>query len=410
MELNTPLSELSDPTYNSSQSTQENIQQKRDGYKIDLNSYKKDKITVRFSFFYPPLITTIVVAIGYISFFFEAGILPFLTIFFIIGFVLFLILFIKKYKIEVYKLNNIIYANVKNIFSCNKIQLSGNLHFYYKNVYIDEDSNKNHFFIINDIENKIDLDKSEIKQKPVKLFYHFEDIDKIKADKIINNFEENTNNNDNPILFDIIKYMGKTTNNLINDPHHVINRFLKFGEYFYTLYLDSPLIENSFDSSCCLYVALMYNAPFLFFSVIFLYIKEDKNIFYRFIGVFGLILINIIIFLLCKCCSTCRAHDSRIDFIYSKDFKRLFIGIVNYDEKSYIRTFEYQTEQIDHFYFQKPEFNYNNYYFKVLLKYNNVNEAIYQFKKIDKDDQEGLEYILNGKANNNKDYITPNYN
>lgn len=44
------------------------------------------------------------------------------------------------------------------------------------------------------------------------------------------------------------------------------------------------------------------------------------------------------------------------------------------------------------------------------MKYNNVNEAIYQFKKIDKDDQEGLEYILNGKANNNKDYITPNYN
>jgi hypothetical protein len=31
MELNTPLSELSDPTYNSSQSTQENIQKKKKG-------------------------------------------------------------------------------------------------------------------------------------------------------------------------------------------------------------------------------------------------------------------------------------------------------------------------------------------------------------------------------------------
>ena len=56
--------------------------------------------------------------------------------------------------------------------------------------------------------------------------------------------------------------------------------------------------------------------------------------------------------------------------------------------------------QIEHFYFQKPEHNRGNYILKVLLKNNKVNETIYRLKNIDKDYQAGIEYILNGKLNN----------
>ena len=71
-------------------------------------------------------------------------------------------------------------------------------------------------------------------------------------------------------------------------------------------------------------------------------LHENTNIFIKLGGAFGWIIIHTLIFLLAKCCFTCCGHNSRIDFIFSKDFERIFIGIVNYNEESYTHTFEYQ--------------------------------------------------------------------
>jgi len=106
----------------------------------------------------------------------------------------------------------------------------------------------------------------------------------------------------------------------------------------------------------------------------------------------------IFLFLLCACYAKCRSHDSRIDFIYSKDFDRIFIGIVNYKLNGYSRTFEYKTDEIEKFLFQKSEHKNGHTKFIVLLK-NETMIQIKEFKVIDAYEQEGIEYILNEKLN-----------
>ena len=131
--------------------------------------------------------------------------------------------------------------NEQNIFFCNKAQLNGDIHFYYA-IEITEDTETKHFFIINDIKESIDLDTTEIKQKPAKLFHHLTLImNKRNIEEILNNFEHSSDNYENPLLFDIVNYMGKNTNNLVKDPQQIIDRFLKFDQHFFTFYIDSPL-------------------------------------------------------------------------------------------------------------------------------------------------------------------------
>ena len=96
-------------------------------------------------------------------------------------------------------------------------------------------------------------------------------------------------------------------------------------------------------------------------------------------------------------CNKCCAHDSRIDFIFSKDFKRIFIGIVNYKLNGYSNTFEYHMDQIERFTVQSEGNDFSN--LNVILK-NKKTDLIKRIKSIKSCDQEGLEYILNGKINN----------
>jgi hypothetical protein len=56
-------------------------------------------------------------------------------------------------------------------------------------------------------------------------------------------------------------------------------------------------------------------------------------------------------------------------------------------------------DEIERFTVQQSETLYGNSTLKVLLKNERIDE-IQQFKGIDRYDQEGLEYILNGKLNN----------
>ena len=122
-------------------------------------------------------------------------------------------------------------------------------HFYYA-IEPKEDTETEHFFIINDIKESIDLDTPEIKQKPAKLFHHLTILlNKRSIEEILNNFEHSSDNYENPLLFDIVNYMGKNTNNSLKDPQQIIDRFLKFGQHFFTFYLDYPLNNLSFDYS-----------------------------------------------------------------------------------------------------------------------------------------------------------------
>ena len=96
-------------------------------------------------------------------------------------------------------------------------------------------------------------------------------------------------------------------------------------------------------------------------------------------------------------CNKCSSHDSRIDFIFSKNFDKIFIGVVNYKLNGYSNTFEYQMDQIERFAVQSESSDYS--ILNVILK-NKKMDRIKRIKSIKSCDQEGLEYILNGKINN----------
>ena len=82
----------------------------------------------------------------------------------------------------------------------------------------------------------------------------------------------------------------------------------------------------------------------------------------------------------------------RIDWIYSTNFDRIFIGIVKNDD-SYIKTFIYNINSIDKLAMQM---NDKGYSFKIIFKDQN-NEEICLFKKENKYEFEHLLFLFNGK-------------
>ena len=66
------------------------------------------------------------------------------------------------------------------------------------------------------------------------------------------------------------------------------------------------------------------------------YFNSDKK---EFISFLPLIIFPIIIWILMYSCNKCSSHDSRIDFIFSKNFDKIFIGVVNYKLNGYSNSF-----------------------------------------------------------------------
>ena len=125
-----------------------------------------------------------------------------------------------------------------------------------------------------------------------------------------------------------------------------------------------------------------------------------KNIlFYRLIGALTFLVVNIIFCLIYKWVKVCKENIYRIDFIYSKDFDRIFIGLVKYNKKSYVNTFEFQMNTIERFILEKQGskviFN-----LKVIFKDNN-SQQICAIKNKTKENLERLAYLLNEKLINN---------
>ena len=223
------------------------------------------------------------------------------------------------------------------------------------------------------------------------LFYLFSEfMDEKKPNIILNRFEDN--NYENPLLFDIEKYMGKKKDTLSYGKSRLPKPLMKFGEHFFTLYLVDPIKEQGYNSEVAIYNILYFNIPFFIYS--FYQCFNNDN----YILILPCIIAPIVIYLLIASCFKCCSKDTRIDFIYSKNFERIFIGVVNYKLNGYSKTFEYQTDEIDRFGFLKPENINGPTSFVVILK-NKIMSQIIRCKGINRYDQEGIEFILNGKLN-----------
>ena len=385
-------SKISEPLVNSNQPISENTHNNMGENKIVFSPNQSDKASIKVRFGINLLIFLFVLCfiLLFLFFIFQEEI-------YMAGFLIFLFYFIINSlflttKIEVSKLNNMINVYTKNFYNCYKvILLSGNIHFY-KSSNGNEKNPIPYLFFINDSNN--DLDTVNIKKGPSKLFYLLEGIDELEVDYLMDMFE--VNNFDNPLLFDIAKYTGKNRNILENNPQQIISKVMKFGEHFFTLYLISPSPNRILYNTFSLGILFIFNFPIIIFCLIYFYHYIDltsSEIFFRFSI---LIAIDLIIFLFLI---NFKSQDSRIDFIYSKGFDKIFIGIIKNSEYVYFKTFEYNLNEVEKFIFQQPESNDGNYTFKVSLK-NKAIEEIIQFKGIEKTDLEGLEYILNGKLNN----------
>jgi len=259
-------------------------------------------------------------------------------------------------------------------------------------------------FIINDYKNLvgIDLDESNIKQKPAKIFYFFNNIDIGKYDyiqltNVLNNFIGSSGEYSNPLFFDINFYIKK---NEYKYRYDCISHYMKFSEHFFTYHLDNPEYISCIPI-CFIIFLIILNFATIFITI--LLILKDTY-FIRILVVFPII--NIIFFILYIIYKHCFVNIFRIDCIYSRKFDKVFIGLVKYNKKEYINTFEYQIDNISRFILEEEEYyKKSNFNLKVIFK-NNKSQQICIIKNKTQKGLEGLAYLLNERINinlNNRD-------
>ena len=139
-----------------------------------------------------------------------------------------------------------------------KIDLD-NIYFYLREEMIPGEEGKTQYsirlIIVNTYKNLsgIDLDNSDIKSKPAKFLYNFNNIDKGKygyrqLNNDLNKFVEASG--DNPLTFNIDKYMKKNNNNNFNSNiiflREKLSRYMKFSENYFTFHLRDPLSTGCF--------------------------------------------------------------------------------------------------------------------------------------------------------------------
>ena len=387
MELQNPLGlEINESLIESTPTTPEN---NTNVTKTDLNQNQIENLTIKIPFSGETSIMFCLfgfIGLIYLLFSFYLGILA--IIFIIFDTLLFILITLNSilYKMEINKSNGITNVNIKNIFGCNKIKFNGNIHFFNKFPF---------FYIIND--SNFELSTKNIKKKPARIFYPLKFA--IESGTYLNikkKFE--AEGYENPLLFDIAKYMGKKRESFGKFDHKISN-FMKFGEHFFTFYFSSPEDKETIDYNAIPFCLYIFYIPILSLGAFAFYVNIRESKLIALIILLIIIMIPILFCLIFNCCMKCRFHDARIDFIYSKEFDRIFIGKVNFKENSYSKTFEYKMDDIEKFFFQQPEIINGDLYLKVHLKSNRIAQ-IHTFKIIDEYDQEGLEYILNEKINN----------
>ena len=321
-------------------------------------------------------------------------------------FIIIYIFLLCKSKIEIIKANGMLNIIEKSYFAIKRLNLytkQENIHFYQTSEIRsgeDNDYTIYHLFIINNFKDlkEIDLKTSSIKQKPATLFYHYENLKDNTNSNSLNYFIGSPHQFNNPLLFDIVKYMNKATtdtNPFYNIPstQNQLSKIMRFNDHLFTYYFNPPK-ENT---CCCDDSTGLFSIPIVNILIwpiaINIALIDFSKMIWRFSGIFIILVFDFIcvIYYLCR-----KRKNVRIDFIYSKDFDELFIGVVvkaiNY---SYRNTFEYQMKNVNRFILERK---LNETILKVELK-NNVYETIFCFRNLETTYSDGIIYLLNEKLN-----------
>ena len=229
---------------------------------------------------------------------------------------------------------------------------------------------------------EIDLDLTNIQKIPVKTFYYFR----------INNEYENG---------DLQDQLNKFIN--ISGYYNGFVYKIKFSDYFYTYYFFNPLLEkNEVLYIFIVFYHILMFLIFIFYSTGFRRRSNFNNITNMFLIIFFSIYF-IFLILIISCYNYFRERRLRIDFIYSNNFERIFIGIVKYNFKSYLKTFMYDIKSIDKcvFQIQKNEYQKDEYYILRIIFNDGKFEDITEFKG-NQQDLEEIILFLNNKLNDKK--------
>ena len=183
--------------------------------------------------------------------------------------------------------------------------------------------------------------------------------------------------------------MNKNTNS--RNFRYELSKYMKFSEHLFAYHFHSPKIFS------CIGVTLFV---FSFISNLFVVpsIHIFLFVFQKLYGIYIFVVWNIILYIIYKCLKTCFDKIYRMDCIFSRDFDRIFIGLVKYNQKSYINTFVFNVNKIDRFILEKR--GNENYNLLVVFK-DDQRLLICNIKK-SKEDLEGLAFLLNERIFKNK--------
>ena len=117
---------------------------------------------------------------------------------------------------------------------------------------------------------------------------------------------------------------------------------------------------------------------------------------------FALVFLYVEFYLFGSCiCTRCRSNKNtykRVDFIYSNNYDKIFIGVLESDDvlMSYAIQNEFNINDIDRFVFQKNDVNEEGFHLRALYRgVNQIHELCHI--KNSQNDLEGLTFILNDK-------------
>lgn len=249
----------------------------------------------------------------------------------------------------------------------------------------------------------IDLNLSNIKTKPVEKIYYIINNPSIKTHELLSsivNFINNSNKAENPVFFNIYKYMGKKDGEPITFSKYNLSKYMRMTDHFFSFYFkDKCYICSSWksiDFKLFLLIAVLFESSFLVIPIIYFILNKEKSylglcIYILFIFIIPATISITFIILTFK-------HSLRMDIIYSKDFNKLFIGLLNYNGTAYKKTFLYELNLIDHFIVEPYKGSFNNSILKVVYKDRNIQEIL----RINENKYvlEGLLFILNKNLNN----------
>ena len=243
-----------------------------------------------------------------------------------------------------------------------------------------------YLIIVNTFKN-IDFDKINTSNVPETFYYLFGDIKdenenlKLKISEFIGSSPET----ENPLFFNIDRFMGKAFDNNLpftfGDYH--FSRYIKFNEKFFSFYLN----KRGFSYST--FFSVLFAANF-FMGIGLAILIALKVTIGMIIAPIVIIIVNILFFIFF---SKAIKEVRRIDIIYSDDFGRMFIGLVNQKEKKYLNTFTLNTNSIGNFTLESINNSESKFNLKVIYK-NNETLNICRINE-QRNILDGLLYILN---------------